>query len=80
MMTARIRETLTNEDGHADTLPGVLLGMAGFIMLGIGAANDTGWLAVAGGIVGAAGLLGWELLRHMRIDYGIFRRLDEREK
>lgn len=79
-MAANIRELFTNEDGHAETLPGVLLGMAGFIMIGIGAANDTGWLAITGGIVGAVGLVAWELLRHTRIDYGIFRRLDEREK
>ena len=80
-----VRRTLTKivsegEDGHAAPIPGALLGGAGAILLGIGAANDTGALAIAGGIVLAVGLMATLMLSHMTIEYGIFKRLDDIEK
>ncbi len=69
-----------DESGHAVTLAGALVAAIGLILLGIGAANDTGWLAVAGGIVAAVGVLGYDVLRHTRLDYGFFDRLDKLEK
>ncbi len=71
---------LNEEKGHAVALPGVLLGGAGAILLAIGAANDSGLLAIIGGVVLAVGLLATSLLAHMGIEYGIFGRLDELEK
>ncbi len=71
---------LNGEAGHAITLPGILLGGAGAILLGIGAANDSGPLAIIGGVVLAVGLLAASLLAHIGIEYGIFHRLDELEK
>ncbi len=71
---------LNEEKGHAVTMPGVMLGGAGAVLLGIGAANDSGLLAIIGGVVLAVGLLATSLLAHMGIEYGIFGRLDELEK
>ncbi len=80
-----VRWTLTKivtegEEGHAAPLPGALIGGAGAILLAIGAASDTGALAIAGGIVLAVGLVATMLLNHMTIEYGIFKRLDDIEK
>ncbi len=68
------------EEGHAAAVPGALLGGAGAIRLAIGAANDTGALAIAGGIVLAVGLLATLLLNHVTVEYGIFSRLNDIEK
>ena len=80
-----VRRTLTKivsegEEGHGAPLPGALIGGAGAILLAIGAANDTGALAIAGGIVLAVGLMAMMVLNHMTIEYGIFKRLDDIEK
>ena len=76
----KIKEFLSREEGHAITLPGLLVGGAGAILLAVGAANDTGWLAIVGGIVLAVGLVATDVLNHTQIAYGIFARLDELEK
>lgn len=68
------------EEGHAGPLPGALAGAAGAVMLGIGAAGDTGWLAVTGGIVAGAGILAAFVMNHMMVEYEFYRRLDELEK
>ena len=65
------------EEGHAEPMLGTLIGGAGAIALAIGAANDTGWLAIAGGVVLAIGLTATLMLNHMTIEYGIFKRLDD---
>ena len=65
------------ERGHTEPLLGTLIGGAGAIALAIGAANDTGWLAIAGGVVLAIGLTATLMLNHMTIEYGIFKRLDD---
>lgn len=80
-----VRRTLAKivsegEEGHGAPLPGALIGGAGAILLAIGAANDTGALAIAGGIVLAVGLMAMMVLNHMTIEYGIFKRLDDIEK
>ena len=51
-----------------------------FLLLGIGAAADTGWLAIVGGIVLAVGLLAMLVINHMTVEYNIFGRLDKLEK
>ena len=65
------------EDGHA--VPGVatLIAGIGAIALGIGAANDTGWLAITGGIVAGVGIVAAGVLHHQQIDYELFRRTDK---
>ena len=72
--------TLSSEDGHAITLPGVFLGGAGAVLLAIGAANNNDILTIIGGIVLAIGLLASSLLAHIGVEYGIFHRLDDLEK
>jgi hypothetical protein len=80
----RIRTLLltahSGEEGHALPAVGSLVGGIGAILLGIGAANDSGGLAVAGGIVAAVGIIGGALLEHMKIDYDIYGRLEKLEK
>jgi uncharacterized membrane protein YebE (DUF533 family) len=79
-MTVRTIAAIANrEDGHTGTLPGLVVGAAGAILLGIGAANDTGWLAIVGGIVAAIGMLATDVLRHVKVDYSVFRRLEDLE-
>ena len=80
-----VRQTLTKivsggEEGHAAPLPGALIGGVGAVLLAIGAANDTGALAIVGGIVLAVGLIAMQVLNHMTVEYGIFSRLDDIEK
>ena len=70
----------SGEEGHAAPFPGALVGGAGAILLAIGAANDTGWLAIVGGIVLAVGLMATLLLQHIGVEYGIFSRLDDIEQ
>ena len=65
---------VAGEEGHAMTLPGVLIAGAGAIVLGIGAANDSGITAIIGGIAAAVGFLVYDVMRHTQIDYELFRR------
>jgi hypothetical protein len=68
------------ERGHVKTLLAPIIGAAGAIALAIGAANDTGILAIVGGVVLAVGLLGILVGQHMVIDYGVYDRLNKLEK
>ena len=79
-ISAGLRAVHQNEEGHA--LPGVasLVGAVGAILLGIGAANDSGGLAIAGGILAGVGFLAASLLEHVKVDYNIFGRLESLEK
>ncbi len=88
-MTTRILSMLTTtlatalaqpEAGHAKPVPAVLVGAAGAILLGIGAANDTGWLAVVGGIVAGVGMIAASVTHHVGVEYEFYRRLDALEK
>jgi hypothetical protein len=58
----------------------MLVAAAGAIALGIGAASDTGWLSIAGGVVLAVGIIGLSVLSHMTVDYDVFARLEKLEK
>ncbi|HYM16811.1 MAG TPA: hypothetical protein VEZ14_14760 [Dehalococcoidia bacterium] len=71
---------IRGEDGHAMPVVGVFIGAAGAILLGIGAANGTGALAIIGGIVLAVGLLATLVVNHMTVEYDIYARLDKLEK
>ncbi len=79
-MLKKFCQMLNREEGHGITLPGTLLSGAGAILLAVGAANDSGVLAIAGGILLAVGMLAFSVLAHMGIEYEIFGRLDELEK
>lgn len=68
------------ENGHAGPLPGALIGAVGAIALGIGAAADTGWLAIVGGAVLAVGIFAALVLNHVTVEYDIYARLESLEK
>ncbi len=78
-MRALLRE-IQGEEGHIAPAVGGLVGAIGAVLLGIGAAADTGWLAVGGGIVAGVGLLAGNIYGHMEIDYKVWERLDNLEK
>lgn len=78
-MRQLLSRLLHEEHGHAGPFPGVFAAAAGAVLLGIGAANDTGWLAITGGIVVAVGLLVMALLNHALVEYEFYRRLDTLE-
>lgn len=69
-----------NEEGHAIPLLGALVGAAGAVVLGIGAANGSGAAAIAGGIIAALGFILASVLHHGTIDWEVYRRLDDLEK
>jgi hypothetical protein len=72
------RKLPNSEEGHAKPALGALFAAIGLILLGIGSASDTGWLAVVGGVIGGVGFIGYELLRHTQIDYELFRRTSDK--
>jgi len=77
----RIRDIIEHgEEGHGMPLIGALIGAVGAILLAIGAANGTGALSIAGGVVLAVGLVAMLVIQHMTVEYGIYGRLDELEK
>ncbi len=77
----RMREIIEHgEEGHGMPLIGALIGAVGAILLAIGAANDTGVLAIVGGIVLAIGLFATLIIQHTQIEWGIMSRLDKLEK
>jgi hypothetical protein len=79
-MLKRVREALVGgESGHAMSGAGTLVPATGAILLAIGAAGDTDWLTITGGIVLAIGVVLAGLLSHMEVDYNIFGRLDKLE-
>ena len=75
-----ILAALNSEEGHQLPFVGVLPAAAGAVLLGIGAANDTGWMAITGGIVLAIALVVTSLATHIGVEYDIFARLDKLEK
>lgn len=67
---------IEGEEGHANVALASFIPAAGAIVLGIGAANGTGWMAVVGGIVLGVGIVIHEVARHSTIEKGIYGRLD----
>ena len=77
MFNQLVKRLHESEEGHAKPFGGALVAGIGMILVGIGAANDTGWLAVAGGIVGALGILAYDFLHHSTLDAEFFKRTDD---
>ena len=69
-------QVIAGEEGHAGPFGAALVAGAALIALGIGAANDTGWLAVVGGIAGGLGVVVYSALQHGTIDKEFFARTD----
>ena len=68
---------LDAEEGHLESGLATVVAGIGAVALGIGAANDTGWLAVTGGIVAGLGIVAAGVLHHRTVDYELFRRTDK---
>ena len=75
-----IWRSLNSEEGHGLQFLGVLPAAIGAVLLGIGAANGTDWMAIAGGIALAVGVSVTPILAHSNIDYDVFTRLNKLEK
>ncbi len=80
MILTKILALLSAEEGHTAPLPGLLLGGAGAIVLAVGSAIDTGWVAIIGGVGLAVGMVAASVLAHMGVEYDIYERLNELEK
>ena len=57
-----------------------LIGAIGAMLPAVGAAGDTDWLTITGGVILALGVMAAGVARHRGIDYGVFSRLDKLEK
>ena len=77
MLKRTLKAVHESEEGHAKPFGGALISGVGMILMGIGAANGTGWLAVVGGIVGGVGLLAYDYLHHSTLDAEFFKRTDD---
>jgi uncharacterized membrane protein YjjP (DUF1212 family) len=77
MLLRAIKKAHQDEEGHALPLLGALVAAAGVVVLAIGAANDSGPTAIAGGIIGAVGILAELVLNHMFVDWELFRRTEK---
>ena len=78
-MFQRLATLLNSEAGHGVTLPATLAGMAGAVLLAVGAVNNQDVLTIIGGVVLAVGLLASSMAQHMLIEYPIYERLDKME-
>ncbi len=79
MVSKLLQEVHESEEGHASPLAGGLLSIIGLVLLGIGAANGTGWMAVTGGIVASAGAVATIVIHHIKVEYGIYARIEALE-
>ncbi|MCA9821519.1 MAG: hypothetical protein KC482_13450 [Dehalococcoidia bacterium] len=78
-MTQQLRNAVAQEEGHAAPAIAALAAGIGGVVLGIGAANDSGVTAVIGGIVLGVGILAFSLADHIMVDYGMYDRLEKLE-
>ena len=69
-----------DEQGHAMVGGPSLVAAIGAIVLAIGAASDTDWVTITGGVILGVGIFLSGLARHRFFDYDIWRRLDKLEK
>jgi hypothetical protein len=74
---ARLERIHTEEDGHAGPFLASVVAGVGAILLAIGAAAGTGWLAIVGGIVLAVGFVGYDTVHHFMLDRDFYGRIDE---
>jgi hypothetical protein len=80
MLTEISKMISQGEEGHGKTLPAMLGAAAGAIVLAIGAAGDTGWLTITGGVVLAVGLIAMMASNHIVVAWDVYARLEALEK
>jgi len=66
-----------SEEGHVAPAAGTLLGVAGAIILAIGAASDRGLVTIIGGVVLALGVIGVGAMHHHTVDADLYGRIDK---
>ncbi len=69
-----------SEEGHAELLLAAMVAAVGAIALAIGAAEDSYIVAVVGGVVLGLGVIAAAMAHHIKVDYDIYKRLDDLEK
>jgi hypothetical protein len=74
-----VRDAIRGDRGHARAGAATLVPVAGAIVLAIGAANETDWLTITGGIVLALGVLLASVLHHQVVDWDIYHRIEKLE-
>jgi hypothetical protein len=81
MMTTprKLTTALNREEGHLMPFVASLIGGAGALGVGIGAATDAGWLSVAAGVVALLGITAAGTVRHRTIDWELFGRIEKLE-
>ena len=72
-----IRAIKEGEEGHLPQFGAAVVAGAGAVALGIGAATDSGVLAIIGGIVAGLGFVIYDVIRHATLDKEFFGRTDE---
>lgn len=78
MLDRVIEAVVREEQGHGATLVAPVIAAVGAVLLGIGAAaDDMAWLAVAGGIVLAVGLIALTVINHGTVEKAMYGRLDK---
>jgi len=73
----RLQRIHTDEDGHAGPFFASVVAGIGAILLAIGAAGGTGWLAIVGGVVLAIGFVGYDTVHHFMLDRDFYGRIDK---
>ena len=69
----------SGEEGHAEPGVATLVGAIGAVVLAIGAAADTDWLTIVGGVVLGMGVLAAGILSHRVVDADLYGRIDKLE-
>jgi hypothetical protein len=69
-----------DESGHGIPAVGDLVAVVGAIILAVGASGTEDVVTILGGVILAVGILASGFLRHVKIDYDIYDRLDRLEK
>ncbi len=75
-----LRQLERSEEGHAELLLTAVVAAAGAIALGIGASEGSSIVAIVGGVVLGLGVIAASMASHIKVDYDIYRRLDDLEK
>jgi hypothetical protein len=74
-MLRTLRTVHESEEGHGLPLLGALISGAGIVVLALGVTNTEDWLVLTGASVAAFGLIAYNALRHIGMDYEFYKRI-----
>jgi hypothetical protein len=75
-----LQQARDDEKGHVMVGVPSLVAAVGAIVLAVGAASDSDWAIILGGVVLGVGIFVTGVARHRGIDYEVYTRLDNLEK